>query len=217
MRTENFEKEPGRDNRPSGNRSKPGDPPVHPIGSRTGPALPPVPHAFRAALLIASLGPIVCPTPAQAGLMAYTAVFTQPSATPATDITVKYIFQNGNPTEGAGIQTIETNQPNTQFMNGSIILENGLAVGLNEDMNPGINQNNTITVSFDTSDIISSAKAVWSYPDQPNSMTQTGMLTSVSIPEPSSFVMLAIATGVGLVIGRNQFRRTRGRPRQRRR
>ena len=75
-----------------------------------------------------------------------------------------------------------------------------------------------LTFTFTARATITSSSALiqWSYLVDGKLMVtpSPSMITLTAVPEPSSSVMAAIATGVGLVIGWNRFNRTHGCPRQ---
>jgi hypothetical protein len=210
-------------------RSKPGFPSSPSIRSALAPATPARPRAplaVGATLTLVGLFVALIPSTTHAGSVTYQLTATPPALpanTTYTDVYIGYESTTKNPlptniTPSTTVKGVKFGAPMTYAT--STLNASGLYFGrFIIDITPGLTNPQVLTVTFTTPGTVSDLFVRWSNPapGMPGMITVTPPekpLTLKMVPEPSTFVMAAVATGAGLVIGRLRSNRRLGRPRQ---
>jgi len=175
-------------------------------------SIPRPPRTWGAAFLFGCFCIMATPDQASAD-MSYTQTFTNnvAGARPATDLFVNYYLSATSPAITYSSATA-TNGTGVTFggyrvqytVNGKVY-----ASAFELNLAPALPVNGSVTVNFTSDVALKNAMYSWSYNNGTNSPLQTAAPTLV--PEPTTIPMALIATGVGLVIKWNSYRRTHRR------
>ena len=219
MRSDTFMTVNELDHSQSLNHSKPVAPPapLRRCHRATQSATAPYPLVLGAALAIMGLSATMSPPTAYAAMINYsgslTATVPAGPYPPFTDVIVQYDYNVLNPNPISNLN-FGTTVPGITFQNQYIspitLLNVGSTGYFETDISPGLAVGESLTVSFTAPAPITSASVSWSYEVDGNLyLTAATPVTFTVVPEPASSVMAAIATCVGLAIGRSRFNRAR--------
>ncbi len=219
MRRGRFMKAPGPVDPPVGKPQQTGT--RHSAWDRVEDIAPshPIPKpqwTWGAAFLFGCFCIMATPARTPAAMVRYTQTFTNNAAgtAAATDLFVNYYISPTSP--GITVTSFTPTNPakatfggySVQYtLNGTVY-----ASAFTLNFNPALAVGGSVTVNVTSDVALKNASYSWSYLGGKSGPLMTAAPTMV--PEPASFQLAAIATGVGLVIGWNRFRRKHRRPRQ---